>query len=89
MINLTEITCDSHDDCPADYPFCYDGLCDLCSECQYCQDGIDGTCGSCGDGYPTRESGDCTGTTEPTASIGSAETTGNVTNLLDKSSKTV
>ena len=68
MINLTEISCGSHDDCPADYPFCYDGLCDLCSECHYCHDGIDGTCGSCGDGYPTKERKDCTGASETTAS---------------------
>merc|ERR1719464_122958 len=51
--------CDSHDDCDADAPFCYDGECDSCEACEYCQDGVDGTCGSCGEGYPTVEEGPC------------------------------
>ena len=69
-IDLTEIYkhCDSHDECPTDLPFCYDGhggSCQPCSECEHCFDGIDDTCGSCGDGYPTKGSGDCTNNPDP------------------------
>ena len=58
-------TCTSHDVCPSDNPFCYDGNCSPCSECHFCEDGIDGTCGLCGDGYPTQQSSDCTGNSSP------------------------
>ena len=54
-------SCGAHDDCSGETPFCYQGVCSACDECHYCSDGIDGTCGTCGEGYPTRESGDCSG----------------------------
>jgi len=39
-------TCNSHDDCSPDTPFCYQGVCDVCASCHYCTDGVDNTCGS-------------------------------------------
>ena len=51
--------CTSHSECSNDYPFCYDGTCDVCDECHYCHDGIDDTCGPCGDAYPLYEGVEC------------------------------
>merc|ERR1719188_1113004 len=44
--------CASHDECPSEDPFCYEGHCAPCDECHYCWDGIDDTCGTCGAGFP-------------------------------------
>merc|ERR1719474_1475944 len=55
-------TCNAHSECSNEFPFCYDGVCDICDECHYCHDGIDDSCGSCGDGYPLYEDFDCLST---------------------------